>query len=134
MVSSLLSTRPPAAERLIQFSCLTTVLVLSSCARPQPAIQPAGEPAIKTGAVTISVLGTSDFHGALDRLPILAGFVGNLRAARAEDGGVVLIDAGDMFQGTIESNYNEGAAVIAGYNALDYTASVIGNHEFDFGP
>src|SRR4051812_33237662 len=70
-------------------------------------------PKVQRGSVTISVVGTNDLHGAVDRLPILAGYMSNLRAARAADGGaVVLVDAGDMFQGTLESNLNEGAAVI----------------------
>ncbi|MEO7095081.1 MAG: 5'-nucleotidase C-terminal domain-containing protein, partial [Polyangiales bacterium] len=80
-------------------------------------------------------IGTNDLHGALERLPLLAGFVSNLRTARAADGGgVLLIDAGDMFQGTLESNINEGAEVVRAYNAMGYTASAVGNHEFDFGP
>src|SRR5207342_3432525 len=56
-------------------------------------------------------------------------------AARAADhGAVLLLDGGDLFQGTLESNLNEGAVVIASYNAMGYAASAIGNHEFDFGP
>ena len=47
---------------------------------------------------------------------------------------MLLVDSGDMFQGTLESNLGEGAAVVRGYNALGYTAAAIGNHEFDFGP
>ena len=39
-----------------------------------------------------------------------------------------------MFQGTLESNLGEGAAVVRAYNALGYAAVAIGNHEFDFGP
>src|SRR5215207_7116854 len=75
------------------------------------------------GALTISILGTSDLHGALDRLPVLAGYVDNVRAARrADGGGVIVLDAGDMFQGTLESNLNEGQAVIAAYGAIGYTA------------
>ena len=59
----------------------------------------------------------------------------NLRAARAADGGaVLLIDAGDTFQGGIESNLSEGAIVVDAYESLGYAAAVIGNHEFDFGP
>ncbi|MEO8071499.1 MAG: 5'-nucleotidase C-terminal domain-containing protein, partial [Acidobacteriota bacterium] len=42
--------------------------------------------------------------------------------------------AGDLFQGTLESNLNEGAAVVSAYNALGYSASAVGNHEFDYGP
>jgi 5'-nucleotidase len=47
---------------------------------------------------------------------------------------VLLVDAGDMWQGTLESNLSEGASVVAAYNALGYTAAALGNHEFDFGP
>ena len=91
--------------------------------------------------ITISVIGTNDVHGAL--LPVdgnrglttFSGYVDNLRTARAEDGGaVVLIDAGDMWQGTLESNLSEGATVVAAYNVMGYDAVTIGNHEFDFGP
>jgi 5'-nucleotidase len=80
-------------------------------------------------------VGTNDLHGALERLPLLGGFVANLRAARAADGGgVLLVDAGDMFQGTLESNLAEGADVVRAYNALGYAAAAVGNHEFDYGP
>lgn len=67
-------------------------------------------------------------------MPIFGGYVDVVRRAREKDGGVVLVDAGDGFQGTLESNSNEGAAVIAAENALRYSAMAIGNHEFDFGP
>ena len=91
--------------------------------------------------ITLSVVGTNDLHGGfLPRegkggLPLLGGYVRNLRAARARDGGaVLLVDAGDMFQGTLESNTGEGAAVVDAYNVLGYAAAALGNHEFDFGP
>jgi 2',3'-cyclic-nucleotide 2'-phosphodiesterase (5'-nucleotidase family) len=87
------------------------------------------------GRITLSVVGTSDLHGHLAGLPLFGGFVANLRRARAEDGGaVLLVDAGDMFQGTLESNLNEGEAVVRAYAALGYAAVAIGNHEFDYGP
>ena len=86
-------------------------------------------------AATLSVVGTIDLHGHLAALPWLSGYVENLREQRqADGGGVLLLDAGDMFQGTLESNLAEGAPVVAAYNALGYTAVAIGNHEFDFGP
>lgn len=85
--------------------------------------------------VTLSIVGTNDLHGALERLPVLAGFVANLRAARAADGGgVVLVDGGDMFQGTLESNLGEGTDVVRAYNYLGYAGAAVGNHEFDYGP
>lgn len=103
--------------------------------RSEPA-QPAAVPAPAAPApITISIIGTNDLHGALERLPMFGGFVANLRAARAADGGgVLLLDGGDMFQGTLESNLSEGADVVRAYNQLGYTAVAVGNHEFDYGP
>ena len=96
----------------------------------------AGAPA----SVTLSIVGTNDLHGGVTAregrggLALLAGYLRNLREARARDGAVVLVDAGDLFQGTLESNAVEGASVIQAYNAIGYQAAAIGNHDFDFGP
>ena len=61
-------------------------------------------------------------------LPLFAGFVNNLRAARASDGGaVLLIDSGDTFQGGIESDLSEGALVVDAYNAMGYAAEAVDN-------
>ncbi|HEV8208989.1 MAG TPA: bifunctional UDP-sugar hydrolase/5'-nucleotidase [Vicinamibacterales bacterium] len=90
--------------------------------------------------MTLSIVGTSDLHGAasprngIGGLSLLAGYVNNLRAARASDrGAVLLIDSGDTFQGDVESNLSEGASIVDAYNAMGYTAEAIGNHDFDFG-
>ena len=91
--------------------------------------------------ITISIIGTNDVHGAFNAdgqvggLVTVSAYVDSLRLARAADGGAVLvIDAGDMWQGTLESNLVEGAAVVDAYNAMGVAAAAIGNHEFDFGP
>ena len=74
-------------------------------------------------------------RGERGGLALLGGYVRNVRAARLRDGGgVLLVDSGDMFQGTLESNLNEGAAVVRAYNGLGYAAAAVGNHEFDYGP
>jgi 5'-nucleotidase len=90
--------------------------------------------------LTLSIVGTSDLHGYfLPRagrggIGQFAGYMKNLRAARESDGGaVLLIDAGDTFQGGVESDLSEGAVVVDAYNALGYAALAVGNHEFDFG-
>ena len=92
-------------------------------------------------SVTLSIVGTTDLHGNVfgsdghGGLELLGGYLDNLHAARAADGGaVVLIDAGLIRVTGIESDLSEGAIVVDAYNALGYTAAVIGNHEFDFGP
>src|SRR5688572_2752642 len=101
----------------------------------------AGATVAAADEVTISIVGTNDLHGRLftddqgrGGLTVLGGFIDNLRAARAADGGAVLVlDAGDTFQGGIESNLSEGLMVVDAYNAIGYTALAVGNHDFDFG-
>jgi 2',3'-cyclic-nucleotide 2'-phosphodiesterase/3'-nucleotidase len=90
----------------------------------------------------IRVLETTDFHGAIlpgrDRRAnrplggsaILAAWINRLRNENPE--GTVLIDGGDLFQGTMISNLEFGRPVVEQMNALGYAASAIGNHEFDW--
>ncbi|WNG28884.1 bifunctional metallophosphatase/5'-nucleotidase [Cystobacter fuscus] len=100
-----------------------------------------------TEPVRLTLVGTNDFHGWL--MPhdttlrsglVLeeggaAAFAGYLARLRADNpGGVLLVDAGDLFQGTLASNLTEGASVIDVYNQLGYAAAALGNHEFDYGP
>lgn len=112
---------------------LAVVALIAACSSPPHKTAP---PAVaKFGARTISLIGTNDLHGAISRLPLLAGYVNNLRAARkADGGGVLLVDGGDMFQGTLESNLGEGADIVRAYNQIGYNATAVGNHEFDYGP
>ena len=108
---------------------LSGAALIARAARPDP-----------TSTLTLSIVGTTDLHGYFTAregrggIGVFAGYINNLRAARrVDDGGVVLLDAGDTFQGGVESDLSEGAAVVDAYNALGYTALAIGNHEFDFG-
>ena len=62
--------------------------------------------ATTSSPVVITVIGTNDVHGALlskdgaGGLNALSGYVNAVREARSDDGGaVLLIDAGDMWQG-----------------------------------
>ena len=121
--------------------------VVLACLLATCGLVPAGIPlaraagSLATGdRFTLSIVGTTDLHGFVfprgdrDGLAILGGYVRNLREARRADGGaVLLLDAGDTYQGGIESNLSEGAVVVDAYNAMGYAAAAIGNHEFDFG-
>ena len=121
----LVTARPPKAA-------IFSVLLAALLAMPHGVY---GEPDRPGAIATLSIVATTDLHGHLESLPWFAGYLANLRAQRRGGGGaVVLVDAGDMFQGTLESNLGEGAAVIRAYNQLGYDAVAIGNHEFDFGP
>lgn len=126
---------PTRAERRLR---ATGTLALAACI----AAAAAGAARAAESEITLSIVGTNDLHGRLftdgegrGGLDVLGGYLDNLRAARAADGGAVLLfDAGDTFQGGIESNLSEGLMVVDAYNALGYTALAIGNHDFDYGP
>ncbi len=66
-------------------------------------------------------------HGGVSRRKTL------IDAVRAEGGNQILLDAGDVFQGTLWFNQYSGLADLEFYNALGYEAMTIGNHEFDRG-
>lgn len=120
----------------------TLALFAIACAAPPPvpayptldAVPSLAEPTPPPRTI-VSVVGTNDVHGHMERLAHFGGMLTNLRAARAADGGaVVLLDGGDMWQGTLASNLDEGASMVRLYGALGYDAATIGNHEFDYGP
>ncbi|TKS75323.1 5'-nucleotidase [Collichthys lucidus] len=52
---------------------------------------------------------------------------------RASERNVLLLDAGDQFQGTVWFNYYRGAEAAHFMNKLRYDAMAFGNHEFDNG-
>ncbi len=109
------------------------VAVLVACG-PGPAAEVRPGPDAPS-TVVLSVIGTNDLHGHVDRVAVLGGYLANLRRARdAEGGGVLLVDGGDMFQGTLVSNLVEGRSVVDAYDVVGYHAATVGNHEFDFGP
>jgi 5'-nucleotidase len=139
-MSTMLARHPTQHPRTIA-AALALLAIFAACGPSRPATGPAGSAAApSTTAITLSIVGTNDLHGGIvprdgrGGLALLGGYVSNLRAARASDGAMLLIDAGDMFQGTLESNLTEGAVVVSAYNALGYAAAAVGNHEFDFGP
>src|SRR5215212_2040462 len=117
-------------------------LLLFGCATAKSPVTPSSEP------VHIVVVGTTDLHGWFaghsetpqgGGQPVkyggVATFASYLNALRATNPGhVLLVDSGDMFQGTLESNLFEGEPVVRAYNALGYAAAAVGNHEFDYGP
>lgn len=115
-----------ACAVLIAASCTRTKTVPSH--RPEPALQPQAPTKI------LSLVATTDLHGHIEMLPLLAGYVGHIRRLRQADGGMLLLDAGDYLQGTLDSNQEEGRVVVAAYRKMGYDAVALGNHEFDFGP
>ncbi len=133
---------------------LALFLLVVSCKTPEvaehgavPVVGPS-TPATPAGPQTLrlTLVATNDVHGWVMgqrevfprgdiRFGGVATFAAYVQALRQDNpGGVLLVDAGDLFQGTLMSNITEGAVVIEAFNLLGYDAAAIGNHEFDYGP
>jgi 5'-nucleotidase len=80
----------------------------------------------------LELIATTDWHGHVESAPLFGGLLAIER--REHPGRVLLVDGGDLFTGTLESDIGEGAVVIRAMNALGYDAAAVGNHDFDFGP
>src|SRR5246127_2025075 len=78
------------------------------------------------------ILPTSDYDGTADRGG-LARCVTQIRRWRRQNPNSILIDAGDVYQGTDVSLRTNGALMIDLFNHLKFDAWIVGNHEFDWG-
>lgn len=98
--------------------------------------------ALNSDTICISILHTTDIHGHI--LPTsdydgnpdrggLARCVTQIRRWRRQNPDSILIDVGDVYQGTDVSLRNKGDLMIDLFNHLGYDAWVFGNHEFDWG-
>ncbi len=104
----------------------------------------------------ISILHTNDIHGNVEPTELkkpptdpdlyksyggMSFWAGVVKAIReginnkyGQNAGVLLLDAGDQFQGRLISNYNEGQLVFSLLNKIGYDAITPGNHAYDLGP
>ncbi len=102
---------------------------------------------------SIVILGTSDIHGNVDNydyftdsvptgssqrgLTKIQSYVKGVKAANPD---TIVIDDGDTIQGTPLSYYFEAVdtsktnPLALAMNTIGYTASTVGNHEFNYGP
>lgn len=91
----------------------------------------------------LTILHTNDTHSRLDPFPMdggrnqgLGGIAGRAKLIskiRQEEEHVLLLDAGDIFQGTPYFNIYKGEPEIKAMSAMNYDACTIGNHDFDAG-
>jgi len=93
--------------------------------------------------VRIVILHTNDTHSRIDPFPMdggpYQGLGGVARRAtlveriRAREPNVLLLDSGDIFQGTPYFNFFRGEIELRAMSAMNYQVATIGNHDFDNG-
>ena len=95
------------------------------------------------GGTLITILHTNDTHSQIDPLPEndkqYAGKGGVARRAtlvkrvRKENPNTLMIDAGDVFQGTPYFNFYKGEVEYKSMSLIGYDVGTLGNHDFDNG-
>jgi 5'-nucleotidase len=102
-----------------------------------------GLQSFSTTAKKITILHTNDVHSHIDpfgpedgRNPNQGGVARRaslIQSIRTENPNTLLLDAGDIFQGTPYFNYYGGELEFKLMSMLQYDAATIGNHDFDNG-
>ncbi|KTR59718.1 2', 3'-cyclic nucleotide 2'-phosphodiesterase [Exiguobacterium indicum] len=89
---------------------------------------------VNTDDFSIGLMHTNDTHANLDKAPKRATVIKELRAAyRAEGKPSLLLDAGDVFSGSLYFNKFLGQTDLELMNYMKYDMMTFGNHEFDLG-
>ena len=111
-------------------------LILSSGIMPFSSI-PAHE------LVTLTILHTNDMHSRVEPFPMdgsrnqglggLSKRASLIATIKNQQEHTLLLDAGDIFQGTPYFNYYEGEVEMKAMKMMGYDAATIGNHDFDAG-
>jgi 5'-nucleotidase len=97
----------------------------------------------KSDLVKLTILYTNDVHSRIEPFPTndpkyanMGGFARRsavVEALRKENDNVLLLDAGDVFQGTPYFNLYQGELEYKLMSLMKYDATTIGNHDFDLG-
>lgn len=93
--------------------------------------------------IKLTILHTNDTHSNIDpfpanhaKFPNRGGVVWRhelIQKIRSEEEHVLLLDSGDLFQGTPYFNKYKGVLEMKLMSEMGYEASTMGNHEFDLG-
>ncbi len=121
-----------AADELVA-SATDTALSVAGSMVPGPA---------GAGLASIRILFTNDIHGAVlpsedkNNPSIMKGGLSNLSSVIKEkqaEAPSITLDGGDWFQGTYIGGMDKGETVMKILNEMNYDATIVGNHDFDYG-
>ena len=97
----------------------------------------------KDDLVKLVILHTNDVHSRIDPFPMdgsrnqgmggVAARYALINKIRQENPNVLLLDAGDIFQGTPYFNFYCGELELKMMSMMGYDAGIMGNHDFDNG-
>lgn len=117
-----------------KFALLLMPLLLSAC-------NTAGSNSTSSSSVyigddrVVTLYAINDFHGQLPADGDEAGIVrlGGFMKAKGQEDNSLILCTGDLWQGSLESNYNRGKLLTDVLNEAQFDCFTFGNHEFDWG-
>ena len=83
--------------------------------------------------VIVDLYSLNDLHGKITSTSSQPGIGGLTTYLKNAGSNSVVLSAGDMWQGTAESNLTYGALVTDWMSELGFASMTIGNHEYDWG-
>ncbi len=86
--------------------------------------------------VSLDFYSVNDLHGKFDDTSAQIGvdeLSTYLKKAKNDNPYTFVLSAGDMWQGSPESNLTKGALMTEWMNEIDFVSMTLGNHEFDWG-
>ena len=96
-----------------------------------------GTNSVDAEIVSITVLHTNDIHGRVwEEESVAMGYAhitAKVEETRKANENVLLLDAGDTFQGSSAASLSRGQSIVRIMNSMDYDAMVVGNHDFGYG-
>ena len=114
---------------------LTSLGALTSSFELSPSAQRKGK--------KLTILHTNDTHSNIDPFPVnhakypgmggVAKRSALIEQIRREEEHVILVDSGDIFQGTPYFNRYHGVLEMKLMSAMQYDVATMGNHDFDIG-
>jgi 2',3'-cyclic-nucleotide 2'-phosphodiesterase (5'-nucleotidase family) len=116
----------------VVFTITGLILLCLACNAPLESSPPASS-SLADNYTELTIMHTNDTHAALDNIGRRATLIKQIREEAGEEN-TLLVDSGDVFNGTLYFTVAQGLADVWFMQYLSYDAMSLGNHEFDKGP
>ena len=111
---------------------LLLVVLIAACSKDSVGPDPTPTPTPVNANEDVVILHLNDIHADINNFPKIAAYINTVRESNSN---VFLLSGGDLFSGNpfVDKHEPAGFPMIDLMNHLKFDASVIGNHEFDYG-
>ena len=130
------SSQAPSSSSQTPSSSSSNKPSSSSSNKPSSSASSSSSSSSKPQNVSLDIFAINDMHGNVKDTPGKGIGIAKSTTALKElskDKNSVFISQGDMWQGSVESNYTRGKLVTEWMNNMNFVSMTVGNHEYDWG-